>query len=246
ACYRAYNDWAREFNAFAPERLVVLAMLPGHEPGEATAELRRVVALGHRGAMIGLFESDRPLFEDEWDGFWATAGDLGVPIHFHLGGGLHSLRPDPGSWRHPAMIAVVPMQLDEALSGMIFAGVFQRHSDVRLVLGESGLGWIPYVLERMDHEFAKYRDRVDRPLEAPPSEYFRKHVFATYEEDGLGLEMLARIGARNVMWASDYPHGDSTWPNSLEAIATSGLATLDEASRRRILWDNAAELYHLG
>ena len=67
----------------------------------------------------------------------------------------------------------------------------------------------------------------------------------TYEEDDLGLELLDRIGATNVMWASDYPHGDSTWPHSRKAIAESKLSALDESSRRRVVCDNAAELYQL-
>ena len=99
----------------------------------------------------------------------------------------------------------------------------------------------------MDHEWRKYGDRVaDVRLPEPPSHYFRSNVLVTYEEDDLGLELLARMGASNVMWASDYPHGDSTWPNSREAIAASVLAKLDPATRDRITWRNAAELYGIG
>jgi predicted TIM-barrel fold metal-dependent hydrolase len=70
-------------------------------------------------------------------------------------------------------------------------------------------------------------------------------VFLTYEEDELGIELLPRIGATNVLWASDYPHGDSTWPHSREAIASSGLRHLDDGTRSLILWENAAALYHI-
>ncbi len=76
-----------------------------------------------------------------------------------------------------------------------------------------------------------------------PREYFRRQVFLTYEEDNLGIELLPHIGATNVLWASDYPHGDSTWPHSREAIAASGLGQLDEESQALILWKNAAALY---
>jgi predicted TIM-barrel fold metal-dependent hydrolase len=240
-CLRAYNDWADEFNAVDRNRLAVLAILPVHTPEAAAAELQRAVALGHRGAVVGFFEAEVPPFADEWDGFWAVANEVGVPIHFHLSGGAHSL--EFAGWQRPASVTVSPMQLDEALVGMCFSGIFERHPNVKLVLGESGLGWLPYLLDRMDHEFHKYRDATEGRLVDEPSEYFRRHVFLTYEEDNIGLAYLDRIGTDNVMWASDYPHGDSTWPNSRDAIAQSLLGTLDAETRHKIVFATAAKLY---
>ena len=243
-CMAAYNDWAAEFNASAPNRLVVLALLSSHDPEAARCELERCASLGHRGAVLSVFDAPEPPFEDGWAAFWATANEIGAPISFHLGAGLHSIKVRPGSWRMPAGVAVAPLQLDEVLAGMIFSGLLERNPNVRIVLGEAGLGWVPYVLERLDHEHLKYRDLVhDVVLREMPREYFRRQVFLTYEEDHLGLELLHHVGASNVMWASDYPHGDSTWPNSLRCIRESGLASLDAADRQRILWDNAAGLY---
>jgi predicted TIM-barrel fold metal-dependent hydrolase len=244
ACLRAYNDWAAEFTRESPERLVTLAMLPSHDPGEAEAELRRVAGMGLRGAIVEFFEAETPPFETPWEGFWAAADETRLPVHFHLSGGTHSITFSPRSWRQPASVTVAPLQLDEALVGTIFAGVFHRHPDVKLVLGEAGLGWIPYIVERMDHEWHKYGDRVeDVRLPEPPSHYFRQNVLVTYEEDDLGLELLTGMGMSNAMWASDYPHGDSTWPNSRKAIAGSALRTLDPATRDKITSSNAAALY---
>jgi predicted TIM-barrel fold metal-dependent hydrolase len=240
-CARAFNDWADEFNAVDRARLAVLAILPVHTPDAAAAELTRVAALGHRGAQLGFFEADDPPFNDGWDRFWAVADEVGIPIHFHLSGGMHSLAFV--DWQRPAAVAVSPMQLDEALVGMCFSGVFARHPNVHVVLGESGLGWLPYLLDRMDHEFHKYRDATVGRIHEPPSEYFRRHVHLTYEEDPIGLAFLERIGVDNVMWASDYPHGDSTWPDSRAAIAASHLGTLDATTRRKIVFENAARLY---
>ena len=246
ACLQAYNDWADEFNAVNRNRLMILAIIPGHTPEAATAELRRSAALGHKGVLLRHLEGDAPVFEEPWEPFWDAANEIGIPVNVHLGGGLHSLRARPNSWRHPAMVAVIPMQLDEVLVGMVFSGILERHPKVKIVLGESGLGWIPYVLARMDHEQHKYDALIhDVRLPMRPSEYFHRQIYVTYEEDNLGIEMLDRIGSGNVMWASDYPHGDSTWPDSLQAIEESGLGKLDGDSRRRILWDNAAELYNI-
>jgi uncharacterized protein len=246
ACLRAYNDWAAEFNRTDPNRLVVLALLPSHTPEAATRELERVAGLGHRGAIVDFLAGDDAAFEDSWEGFWATANELALPISFHLGKGLHSIKVKSGSWRMAAGVAVSPMQLDEVLTGMILSGLLERYPNVRVVFGEAGLGWVPYLLARLDHEHEKYRDLIsDAVLTMRPREYFRRQVFLTYEEDHLGIELLPHIGATNVLWASDYPHGDSTWPHSREAIVASGLGQLDEESRRLILWDNAAGLYNI-
>ena len=244
ACLAAYNDWAAEFGRSAPDRLVLLAMLPAHDPGTATAELERCRELGHRGVLLSPFESQHALFGPSWERFWDAAHQLGCCLHFHLGEGHHSLRALPGSWQLPACVATSPLQLDETLAALLLSGVLERRPGLRVVLGESGLGWLPYVLERLDHEHEKYRDRtLDYRPQVPPSEIFRSQVRVTYQEDETGVELLDRIGLANVMWASDYPHGDSTWPNSIAAIERSKLARLPASDRRKILFENAAHLY---
>jgi predicted TIM-barrel fold metal-dependent hydrolase len=164
----------------------------------------------------------------------------------HLGAGAHALQPKPGSWRFPAFVAVIPMQLDETLAGMVFSGILEQRPDVKLVLGEAGLGWVPYVVERLDHEHHKYYEQVkDHRLSMLPSEIFARQVYLTYEDEKLGVELIPRLGVNNVMWASDYPHGDSTWPHSRKAVADSPLSALGEAALRRIVCENCAEVYGL-
>ena len=244
ACMRAYNDWGAEFNQVAPDRLLLLADIPSHDAKAAADELERAARLGHRGAIVHQFQGADAIFEASWQRFWDVAQDHELPISVHLGPGTHSLRPKPGSWRMPAFVAVVPMQLDEVLAGMIFSGILEQRPKVKLVLGEAGLGWIPYVVERMDHEHHKYYEQTkDHRLEMLPSEIFSRQVYVTYEDEKLGVELIPRIGVGNVMWASDYPHGDSTWPNSRPAIAASALASLGEQAMGRIVCDNCAEVY---
>lgn len=244
ACLRAYNDWADEFNAHDRNRLAVLALLPSHTPEVAAAELLRVAKLGHRGAVLSLHESTEPVFFEGWEKFWAAANDAAIPVHFHLGGGVHSLKYRGKSWSYPAHVTVVPMQLDEALVGMVFSGILERYPNVKAVLAESGLGWIPYVLERLDYEYKKYYDKIeDYRIKEVPTYYWYRQMFATYEEETFGLQHIDKIGADNVMWASDYPHGDMTWPESKKAIMDSELGKLDPVTRRKIICDNAAKLY---
>lgn len=244
ACLRAYNDWAAEFNSVDRNRLICLAILPGHDPAEATEELQRVADLGHRGVLIEMAAGEDPIWEDSWVSFWDAANEIGIPVHTHLGGGLSRLRRQMHSWRHAAMVSIVPMQMDECLVGMCFSGMLEKRPNVRFVLGESGLGWIPYVLDRMDHEHEKYYEKIlDYRTELKPSEIFARQVVATYEEDDLGLDLIEHIGLDNVMWASDYPHGDSTWPHSREAIMESQLGKLSTEARQKVLHDTAARVY---
>ncbi len=244
AARRAYNDWAAEFNQFDRNRLVLLADIPSHDPKAAREELERVARQGHRGAIIHEVPGCDPCFEDSWHPFWDVAQETGLPISLHLGPRTRSLEPKLGSWRFPAFVAVIPMQLDEPLAGMIFSGILEQRPAVRFVLGEGGLGWVPYVIERLDHEHHKYYEKVrDHRLSMLPSQIFARQVYVTYEDEKLGVELIPRIGVRNVMWASDYPHGDSTWPHSRRAIGESPLAALGEEALRRVVCDNAAEIY---
>ena len=242
---KVYNDWAAEFQKHAPDRLILLPDLPSYDPLVARDELVRCAKIGHKGAIVSdTVGRGAPIFEDEWAPFWDAAQETGLPIHVHLAGGMHSLKMKLGSWRMPAYVAVVPMQLDETLSGMIFSGILEKRPRVKFVMGEAGLGWIPYVVERLDHEIHKYGAKItDYKLSMLPSEIFARQVFTTYEDEKLGVELIPRIGADNVMWASDYPHGDSTWPHSRKALAESSLAQHGPEILRKVTCETAARVY---
>jgi predicted TIM-barrel fold metal-dependent hydrolase len=236
-----YNDWALEFNRHAPERLCVLPVLPTHAPAAAVVELERVARLGHRGAIISPYEfrcTDR-----EWDCLWSAAEATGLPVSFHIGQGTSQVRVAPGSWELAAFAAVGPMQLDEPLAMMIYSGVLDRHPAVRLVLAESGIGWLPYFVRRMDQTADKHVSKAqDYRLQAKPSEIFRRQVYATFEEEPLGPSLLPLLGPNNFMWASDYPHPDSTFPHSRAAIAEA-FAGLDAGFVEQVTSTNCARLY---
>jgi len=244
ACYAAWNDWAvEEFNAVAPDRLCVLAFLPGHSPEAAAAELERCAALGHRGAIIDVFAVD--VGDPAWDRLWAAAGRAGLPISFHLKGGTSSgLSYRMGKWQSAAFATVLPLQLDEPLAIMMFSGALERNPDLTLVLAESGVGWLPYFLARADLEWRSLRDKIEDFTSITPSELFRRQVMATFEEDALVTELIPLLGAGSCMWASDYPHTDSTFPESQRVIEET-LGALPAADRRRITATNCAELYRL-
>jgi len=127
-------------------------------------------------------------------------------------------------------------------------GWLERHPKLTFILGESATGWIPFVVQEMDFRYKRLFERQSPEqvaLKELPSDIFKRQVWATYQADYVGLHLVDFFGDGHMMWASDYPHGDSTWPHSLEAIASSGLGGLDDESRSLILWKNAAALYRI-
>lgn len=244
ACYAAWNDWAvEEFNAVDRDRLCALAFLPSTSPEAAAAELRRCASLGHRGAIIDVFEIDAG--DRAWDPLWAAAEETGLPISIHIKDGTSSgLSYRVGKWQSAAFATVLPLQLDEYLATFLFGGALERHPGLTLVLAESGVGWLPYFLARADMEWRELKDKLDYAPKVPPSELFRTQVMATFEEDALGTELIPLLGSDRCMWASDYPHTDSTFPESQRVVAET-LGALPADDVRKLTVTNCADLYGL-
>ena len=240
---RAWNDWAaEEFNSYSPDRLSALPVLPTTSPADAVEELQRCAGLGHRGALF--HPQEVGLIDESWDPLWAAASEAGTPISFHIGGGS-KLKAEPGSWQLPAFVSVVPMQLDEPFAVMMFSGALERHPGLKLVLAESGVGWVPYMVGRMDATFEKYCARdSNAALKTRPSEVFKRQVYATFEEEPFGPELIPVLGPDNFMWACDYPHPDSTWPESRKAIAHA-LGSLGPEAVRKVTGETCRRLYRL-
>jgi predicted TIM-barrel fold metal-dependent hydrolase len=218
----------------------VLAFLPGHSADAAAAEIERCAGLGHRGAIIDVFDVD--LGDRQWDRLWAAAQDTGLPISLHIKGGSWSgLRYQMGKWQSMAFATIMPLQLDEPLATMIFSGALERHPGLTIVLAESGVSWLPFFLARADMEWNALRKNVKDAPTLSPSELFHRQVYATFEEEFFP-EQISVLGADRCMWASDYPHTDSTFPNSMKVIDET-LGALTPEDRRLITATNCAQLY---
>ena len=240
ACFRAYNDWLADYCAHNPRRLAGVAMISLDDPLDGVEELRRAAKKGLRGAMIwGAAPAERPYSDAAYDPFWAVAHDLETPISLHIlterRGGSDFLSVMKG---YPALHHSVERSLTE----IIFAGVLERFPKLRLVSVENDIGWIPHFLQRLDHAFEKYRYLEKETITNPPSYYFRRQVTATFQDDRVGVVTRHFIGIKNLMWGSDFPHSDSTWPNSLEVIARDFEGVPDD-ERRLMTSDNVAALY---
>ena len=245
---RAYNEWIAEFCSVSPERLIGLGFLPVHGVETAVAELHHCARLGLKGVQFQAFDATRRVWDEAWEPLWSAAEETGLPISFHQGAGFWSTgrtNIPPGRGVDLIRITVVAAQLDEVLASLVLSGVLERHPKFRAVLGESSLGWIPYILQKMDQEY-EIRPRM-RPtgagaLKMKPSEYYKRQVYATFQEDAVGLKLLDELGTDTVLWASDYPHGDSVWPLSHQTVERE-MAGMDEAVVRKITRDNARKLY---
>lgn len=254
-CFRAYNEWLAEFCASAPTQLLGAGILPYHDPKAAAAEIYHLAELKLPQAMFMAASATPGLYLPDWEPLWAAAEETGVIIGFHISAGtLRSVNrdhqaDDPGA--AGTSLALIQMQLDEPFTEVILAGVLERHPGLRIILAEAGIGWIPYVLQRMEHAVDRlnsnreYWDaRGGLKLSLRPTEYFKRQMWATFQEDMLGVRLLDVLGADRVMWASDYPHPDGTFPYSQQAIQDQ-LGHLDEATRRLITSENARKLYNL-
>jgi predicted TIM-barrel fold metal-dependent hydrolase len=247
--YGAYNRYIADFNAAIPGRFYGLGCLPNHDGAAAAAEVRRCAALGLKGAVFVPWGSAMPVWHEMWEPMWAAAEESGLVISFHVfeGGGATVGYEIKGVKRADvigAWTVVAPLQMDEILASVILSGVCQRHPNLRLVLGESGIGWLPYMLERLDDTYDE-RLADDLALPLPPSAYFKRQIWATFQKDLHGVRAMAAIAPDNVMWGSDYPHRDGTWPFSRKAIDEQ-FREMPDAIARKMLWDNVRRLYRIG
>src|SRR5258706_350658 len=209
----------------SPSRLVGLAHIPLLDLDEAQRELTRVAKAGLRGFPIDPFPDERggrPLWDSAYEPFWSLVAETGLPMSFHIVGPRKQnvtetfMNPTPGI--KETFIAIAPISICETVSTLIFTGILARHPSLRFVLVECGIGWIPYFLERMDQTFNKHRFWTKSIITEKPSTYWYRQGYATFIQDLAGVAERHRAGLKNIMWSTDYPHSDSTWPKSREAL----------------------------
>ena len=243
---RIYNAWLADFCAVHPERFAGIANIPSHSVDAAVTEVERIAARGAlRGIEVANTHDMAPLFDPSWEPLWAVAEEAGLPLHYHtIGPRMDYDFTNMGHLQRRQAFAVHITSFQLAMSKIImetiYGGVLEAHPRLKLVIGESGIGWIPYILEHMDLE---WEDQFkDLTLAMKPSDYWHRQCYATYQSDPIGIRLLDILGEDNVMWGSDFPHPDGVWPDSQEFIARE-LGGVPEATRRKIVCENAAKLY---
>ncbi len=248
AMMRAYNDWIAEFCRPYPDRLIGIAELPIYDMDFALEEVERCAKLGLRGVLIPAVPayhespaSDLPYTDPSYDRLWATLAEKNLPVHFHLG-----TRPVTRGLQKEIMvnISVNKAAMSEPIASFIFSGAFHRHPNLKIVSVESGIGWMAFLVPWMDSVWKKHRYHTHSELTEPPSFYFHRQVFGTFIDDIIGVRNRDVIGVENILWSSDYPHVNSSWPSSRDYIERHfGDVPADE--RRKMVCDNTARLYDI-
>jgi predicted TIM-barrel fold metal-dependent hydrolase len=256
ACVRAYNDFLIDWIEPAPERFIPIMATPFWDVEASVREIERGAKLGHRGVLF-TGEPQRsgfPLLGDHhWDPLWAAAQDASLPISFHIGSGDFEEHFSADRIRThgigPTVVrstVTILMENGHQLVDLLLSGVLPRFPKLKFVSVESGIGWIPFLLEAADYCFGYSAVRKERPeFELLPSEYFQRQVYGCYFFEELAPQrLLDRIGVDNVLFETDYPHPVCLYGNVREKI-DAGLEGQPAEVRRKLLFENAAALYRV-
>jgi predicted TIM-barrel fold metal-dependent hydrolase len=250
ACFQVYNDWLVEYCQAAADRLFGIAAISTFNIDHAISELERTKELGLVGAEI--WEVPPPEFgftTSHYEAFWEAAQALKMPINLHILTGTSypwpKKNPPPDRYlltnfgRHANELVY---QAANAISDLITSGVLERFPELRFVIVESEASWIPIVIGAYDRY--AMRPNTDSSLTMKPSEYFLRNFYATFFNDPTLGVVLERWGAKNCMWSNDFPHPNSTWPNS-RSVIEDHLGHLPPAVQHQLVAGNVTDLYGL-
>ena len=247
ACARVYNDWLAELCAAAPSRLRGAGFLPlAAEPDEVIAEAKRIADLGLASVLLPAKLENDSYRNPAFAGLFAALNDISLPVALHSGTGTGpSFAVKVKSvGAGLALVQQIFGTAMNALADLIWSGVPQQYPELNFVIVEGGIGWIASLLRKMDHWWHDHHSWMTPRLEEPPSHYWGRQFYATFEDDRAGILTRDLIGVDRLMWGSDYPHTEGTFPNSEKQIEAD-LGDISEKERRMITRDNAAALYGL-
>jgi predicted TIM-barrel fold metal-dependent hydrolase len=248
AACRAYNDWIAEYCATDTTRLAGVGVVP-REPARAAEEAHRLAGLGLVAVLIrpnhlGGDYLDAVAWSPLYDALEETGGVLAVheALGVRTGNTIGSDRFTGFAARHTCSH---PLEQMTAAVALLLGGVLERHPRLKVAFLESGTGWLPYWLARLDDHREWMRDTECADLSLAPSEYFaRQCTISSDPEDTLAAFTIAQVGADHVMWASDFPHPDAAFPDAVDEFLEV-IPDVDDAARRAVLWDTPMRFYDL-
>lgn len=250
-CVKAYNDFVvDEWCAGAEDRLIPCGIIPLWDASLAAEEVRRMAPRGIKAmcfseapAHLGL----PSLHAGYWDPFFSACEETQTVIAIHIGSSSRIPLPSPDAPPAEANM-LLTNNASTAMVDWLCSGLFVRYPDLNVLLAECQIGWIPYYLQRLDEIWAIHTGwaGIRETLPLPPSHYFRSNMYATFFSDPFGLRSLGDIGVDNVLFETDYPHSDSTWPDCQKTAKeqTEG-AGLDEVATEKVVRGNARRLFRI-
>src|SRR3984893_681283 len=242
-CIRVYNDWLAEFFGAEAKHLLGGGMLPMRGPVEwSIQEAQRCAKMGLRGVMIPAVKRNPSYHEAIFDPLWAALQELDLPIGVHSGADDDPLSIVSDIPLHAMVCDNKMFMMQRSLALLITSAVPQRSPKLRFVIVEGGIGWIAAQLRFMDHWWEDHHRWMEPKLEEPPTFYFKRQFWATFEDDRAGILTRHLLGVDRLMWGSDYPHTEGTFPFSIERIRKD-FVDVPENETRIMVRDNATRLY---
>ena len=255
-CLETFNDANGELQAASGNRLLPMALLPAWDIDACVREAHRAHALGLRGVNLTADPQDvgaPDLASRAWDPLWEACSALALPVHFHIGASLTTMNYF-GTYPWDSHDDDTKLAIGGALLfignarvvvNIICSGMLERFPDLKIVSVESGVGWIPFILEALDYEMTENAPHAKAALSLSPSEIFRRQIYATtwFERTDLPA-LIASVGEDNIMFETDYPHPTCLYPDPLKT-AEENMRDLTPAVQRKILGETAMKLYQL-
>src|SRR5262245_1722471 len=253
-----YNDAMAEIQERSGERLLPMPIMPAWDISACVREAERCAAMGYRGVNMTADPQDSgspDLGDQAWDPFWEVCAGLDLPVHFHIGASQTALAyfgttfwPSQDHYVKPAIGGASLFQNNSrVLLNSAYSGMFDRHPTLQMVSVESGIGWVPFMLEAMDYELEENAPAWAKKLQKKPSEYFQSNWYATFWfETGRGdlQHLVDQVGEDNVMFETDFPHPTSLHPDPVGMVSEK-ISTLRPETQRKVMGGNAAALYRV-
>jgi predicted TIM-barrel fold metal-dependent hydrolase len=257
-CVEIYNDAMAEIQTESNKRFIPMPVMPAWDIAACVREANRVADLGLLGVNMTSDPQDMgtpDLANKAWDPFWEVCAERNLPVHFHIGSSNTAMNffgnyfwASQDEYVKPAIGgSMLFINNARVLINTIYAGIFDRFPKLQMVSVESGIGWIPFMLEAMDYELFENAPAHYAALHKKPSEYYKDHWHATFwfetnQGDVQGL--LEKVGEDTVLFETDFPHPTCLYPAPLDTVAEK-MNTLRPESRRKVMGENAARLYRL-
>ena len=255
-CLEIFNDASAELQSASGDRLLPMALLPAWDVTASVREAERAKTLGLRGVNITSDPQDvgaPDLAHRAWDPLWEACSSLGLPVHFHIGASLTTMNYF-GTYPWDSHDDDIKLAIGGTLLfignarvvvNIICSGMLERHPELKIVSVESGIGWVPFILEALDYEMSENAPRQKADLSLLPSEYFKRQIYATTWFERRDLASVVRaVGEDNIMFETDFPHPTCLYPDPLKTAAEN-MQDLSTGTQRKILSDNASRLYRL-
>ncbi len=247
AVARAYNDWGIELFGAHKDRFAPVAIVPVIDLDEAEREVARVAKAGYRGVKIPLTVESRPYNLPDYDRLWSACADHGVVVSLHAFSESEDHYPEDWGEEegHGGALAHMAMSMARGQSPvalLVASGALQRYPDLNFVVVECGAGWLAWLLHVMDEQVEKKHMWIRPKLEMKPSEFFRRQGAVTFGDDPVALSLLDFTGADVLLWGSDYPHDEGTFPHS-QAVIERTFGGVPAEDKRKIVHGNAKRIY---